>query len=134
MEALVYVSTATSLPTHAVVEDILHSAHARNPQLGLTGMLLWADMAFAQLLEGPPNSLDALWTRLAADPRHTDLRLLSRWPIEERFFAEWSMCSRRLTSRQHWELLEHGRGESDSAFCAWLLFLMNEAHRSAPLL
>lgn len=133
MQALLYVSTATALPTHSVVDDILATAHRNNPQFGLTGMLLWKDMAFAQLLEGPPESLDSLWRKLSADDRHEEVRLLSRWDIPERFFGDWSMCSHRLSARQHWELLERPPGEPDETFACWLLYLMNEAHRSAHL-
>lgn len=131
MEALVYVSTARAMPSHAVVDDILASAHRNNPALDLTGMLLWADMTFAQLLEGPDESLDAMWARLNADSRHEAVRLLTRWPVDQRFFGEWSMASRRLDGRQHWELLERSRGETDAEFSAWILYLMNEAHRDA---
>lgn len=131
MQALVYVSTARALPTHAVVGDILEAAHRNNPEHSLTGMLLWADMTFAQLLEGPEDSLDAMWARLTTDARHEAVRLLTRWPIEQRFFGEWSMASRRLDGRQHWELLERSRGETDAEFSSWILYLMNEAHRDA---
>jgi hypothetical protein len=134
MQALVYVSTATMLPTQDIVEPILATAHRNNATFGLTGMLLWKEMAFAQLLEGPPESLDSLWDRLVADDRHEDVRLLSRWEIEERFFSEWSMASHRLDQRQHWELLDRSENESDEDFCAWILYLMNDIHRSATLL
>jgi hypothetical protein len=133
MQALVYVSTATRLPSDAVVGDILATAHRENPRFGLTGMLLWKDMTFAQLLEGPEESLDRLWARLVADDRHEDLRLLSRWDTDHRFFGEWSMASRELNAREHWELLERPADEPDEEFCAWLLYLMNEVHRSARL-
>lgn len=131
MEALVYVSTARAMPSYALVDDILASAHRNNPALALTGMLLWADMTFAQLLEGPPPALDQMFARIAADDRHERVRLLSRWPIEERFFGEWSMRGRRLDARQHWDLLERSQGESDADLCGWVLFLMNEVHSAA---
>jgi hypothetical protein len=133
MQALVYVSTATALPGRAVLDDILESAHRNNPRLGLTGMLLWKEMSFAQLLEGPAKSLDALWGKLTADERHEDVRLLSRWDVDRRFFGEWSMANHRLNRRQHWELLDRRERETDEEFCAWILYLMNEVHRSAAL-
>ena len=133
MQALVYVSTATTLPTRNLVSAILDAAHRNNPKFGLTGMLLWKDMAFAQLLEGPADALDAMWDRLVADERHEDVRLLSRWTIESRFFGEWSMAGHRMNRRQHWELMERSAADGDEDFCAWILYLMNEVHRSAAL-
>jgi hypothetical protein len=88
-------------------------------------------MTFAQLLEGPGQGLDAMWGRLAADPRHEGVRLLSRWRATERLFGEWSMASSRLDPGRHWELMNRSEGETDAEFCAWILYLMNEAHRGA---
>jgi hypothetical protein len=133
MHGLVYVSTATTLPTHSIVDSILDSAHRRNPALGITGMLLWKEMAFAQYIEGPPDALDLLWTTLLRDERHEDVALLSRWELEERFFGDWSMASHRLNRRQHWEILERRETESPEDHAAWILALMNDAHRRAML-
>jgi hypothetical protein len=128
MEALIYVSTATTLPNQRMIDEILESAHRNNPAMELTGMLLWSDLTFAQLLEGPPAALDAMYARLAADPRHHDLRLLSRWPVGRRLFSEWSMASRRLAPRQPWDLLAD-RSDTATDTANWVLFLMNELRR-----
>jgi hypothetical protein len=130
MDALIYVSSARALPSRSMVDGILAAAYRNNPKSQLTGMLLWREMSFAQLLEGPTDALDEMYGRLLADPRHEDVRLLSRWPIEERLFAEWSMASRRLDRRQHWELLERNEGETDEDYAGWILHLMNEAHHA----
>ena len=130
MDALIYVSSARALPSRSMVGGVLAAAHRNNPTLQLTGMLLWREMRFAQLLEGPPDALDAMWSRLKADARHENVRLLSRWPIERRFFGEWSMASRRLDRRQCWELLDRDVGESDGDYAGWILHLMNEAHHA----
>ncbi|TVQ56729.1 MAG: BLUF domain-containing protein [Rhodobacteraceae bacterium] len=128
MEALIYVSTATELPNQRMIDRILDASHRNNPALDLTGMLLWSDMTFAQMLEGPSNALDILYARLQTDPRHSNLRLLSRWRIDQRLFSEWSMASRRLSPRGPWGLLTDAT--HDAATTAnWLLFLMNELRR-----
>ena len=93
LERLVYVSTATSrldLPRQAA-EIALWSAgpNARN---GLTGALVGHDGHFIQVVEGPPDALDALLRRLEADDRHYDLILIDRWPIETRVFESWAMA------------------------------------------
>lgn len=131
MQALVYVSTATSVPRPRLVDDIVSTARHVNPGLSITGMLLWSDRRFAQLIEGPPASLDLLYTRLLADPRHHDLRLLSRWTVPERLFPDWSMSSRRLQPRHAWELLDRLDGAHDGESAAWLIYLMSEIRRGA---
>lgn len=132
MEALIYVSTASTLPNARMIDDILDAAHRNNPALGLTGMLLWSDLTFAQLLEGPPDALDAMYARLLSDPRHRDLRLLSRWPVAGRLFSEWSMASRKLAPRQPWDLLPDRASDASDA-ANWVLFLMNELRRPAAV-
>jgi hypothetical protein len=132
MEALLYVSSATALPTRRSVDRILAAAHGNNPRLDLTGMLLWADRSFAQLLEGSAAALDRMYATLKADDRHENLRVLSRWAITERMFGEWSMGAEHLDRRQNWELLRrrdvHAR---DADTCIWLLGLMADIrHRS----
>jgi len=125
MEALLYLSSATGLPTRRGVDRILTAAHRNNPRLSLTGMLLWADRSFAQLLEGPAAALDRMYGVLVADSRHEGLRVLSRWPIGERLFAEWSMGSEHLDRRHDWELLRRRDAHArDADTCVWLLGLM----------
>jgi hypothetical protein len=130
MEALIYASVAEGLPRPAEVNAILATARRVNPRLGLTGMLLWSDTRFAQLLEGPSDALDLLYGRLLADTRHHDVTMLSRWDISHRLFPDWSMGSRRLDPRTSWELLDRLGDTTPGDAAAWVLFLMNEVrHR-----
>lgn len=130
MQALVYVSVATTLPRPRTIDAIVATARRVNPQLNVTGMLLWSDSRFAQLIEGPADSLDLLYGRLLADSRHHDLNMLARWDIPNRLFPDWSMASSRLDPRQSWELLDRLSGSSPGDACAWLIYLMNEVRRS----
>ena len=49
---LCYVSTATRLMTQADLLDLLATARQRNKACDVTGMLLYKDMSFVQILEG----------------------------------------------------------------------------------
>lgn len=46
---------------------------------------------FFQCLEGAAESVDALYRRLGDDKRHSDLTVLSREPISQPAFSDWSM-------------------------------------------
>ena len=62
-----------------------------NPANGLVGALYFADGCFFQCLEGPTDAVDALYARLHQDPRHKDLKVLSRNAIDQLSFSRWSM-------------------------------------------
>ena len=49
------------------------------------------------MLEGPAQALDALLARLATDPRHRDIVILDRAPVQTRLFGQWSMASARIS-------------------------------------
>jgi hypothetical protein len=46
---------------------------------------------FMQVLEGGRGAVSALYNRIAQDPRHRDIVLLSYEEIGERSFSGWSM-------------------------------------------
>ena len=46
---------------------------------------------FMQVLEGGRGAVSALYNRIAQDPRHRDIALLSYEEIGERSFSGWSM-------------------------------------------
>lgn len=98
LERLVYQSTATgrtaSLQNLVV---ILSESQRNNDRDGLTGALAAHRDRFIQVVEGPAQALDALLRRLSGDPRHTDIRMLGREPVEARSFADWSMASAAIT-------------------------------------
>ena len=67
------------------------SRKANNPRSGVTGVLCFSDGIFLQVLEGGRTAVSALYNRIAADPRHRDVVLLSYEEIGERRFAGWAM-------------------------------------------
>lgn len=98
LERLVYESTATgttgSIGNLAV---ILAESQRNNDRDDLTGVLAAHRDRYIQVVEGPAQALDALLRRLESDPRHRDVILLGREPIEARLFGRWRMASARIT-------------------------------------
>lgn len=98
LERLVYESTATG-PTASIsnLAVILAESQRNNDRDGLTGALAAHRDRYIQVVEGPAQALDSLLRRLESDPRHRDVTLLDRQPIDERLFSRWSMASARIT-------------------------------------
>lgn len=102
----VYVSSANKPFTQAELIELLRISRENNTKAGLTGMLLYHDGNFMQLLEGEPESVDALLNKLSLDPRHSGLMVLVRKPIEARSFGEWQMAFRNTGELPPTEMAE----------------------------
>ena len=70
---------------------LLERARHFNALHSLTGMLLYIEGNFFQVLEGEAESVDALYARIMLDRRHTRVTLIIREPIAQRDFSEWTM-------------------------------------------
>ena len=70
---------------------IMKKSTANNPAIGVTGVLCFSGEVFLQVLEGGRSQVSALYNRIAADPRHHDVVLMSYEEIAERRFAGWAM-------------------------------------------
>lgn len=94
---IVYISRSTfkTLATQNGIEPsvarILAQSRINNAKRGLVGALYFGDGCFFQCLEGRAEDVDRLYAALLKDPRHTDLKVLSRHAIEAKSFETWSM-------------------------------------------
>ena len=86
----------TSVPADGLgaddIDAILRTARRRNAELSLTGALMYGRGSFVQILEGPAASLDLLLDAIRKDPRHRDMTIVLRDPVEAREFAGWAMA------------------------------------------
>jgi hypothetical protein len=88
---LMYASRATETVRPETLNAILKKSTHDNPGIGVTGVLCFSGDIFLQVLEGGRSQVSKLYNRIAQDPRHTDVVLLSYDEIEERSFAGWAM-------------------------------------------
>ena len=65
---------------------------------GVTGMLFYGNGTFLQVIEGEATTVDELVGKIARDPRHEDIRILSRKAIEHREHPDWSMGFEQVTA------------------------------------
>lgn len=87
----IYASAATAEFAESDLPDLLRSSRAANAAQELTGMLLYTDRSFFQVLEGDEARVDALLDKIHQDPRHTRLTVVIREVIAKRAFGEWTM-------------------------------------------
>jgi hypothetical protein len=98
---MAYVSTASKLFEPAELREMLKEANERNKKTGVTGMLLYKDGQFMQVLEGEAEAVTATFSRISADPRHHGIMVLVKGAVKERRFPGWSMAFRDLNLPDH---------------------------------
>jgi hypothetical protein len=85
----------TSISTEPFDDDdllaLLDASRRNNADAGLTGMLLYRDGRFFQVIEGPEEALRARMETISADPRHTRVQVLFEETLGARRFPDWSM-------------------------------------------
>lgn len=87
----IYASAAAVPMTTESLQALLARARAHNIEAGLTGLLLFSEGSFLQVIEGPAAAVDSLYARIEADTRHVHVTQIIREPIHRRAFADWSM-------------------------------------------
>jgi len=84
-----------SRPAQAVgaplVASILAQALKHNPACGITGVLCYTSEVFLQVLEGGRDAVCELFNSIAADERHSGVRILLFEEIGQRRYARWAM-------------------------------------------
>lgn len=96
MLSLIYASTATKLFTQQELVELLETSQKNNVKTDITGMLLYRGGNFIQVIEGEPDAVLELYEIIKEDPRHKDVTLLSKDPIKNRQFPNWSMGFRNI--------------------------------------
>lgn len=99
MISLIYVSTAVHLLSYDELQDILEVSQRNNETGPVTGLLLYKDGNFMQVLEGPEEAVMNIFGKIQKDTRHKDITLLSITPIAEREFADWRMAFLNLQKK-----------------------------------
>lgn len=96
LRQLAYTSLTRDRVSRTGILDILRTSRAHNVPRGVTGALLYADGAFLQVIEGPPDAVDEVYGRIRQDPRHDRVMTLLDAAVETRAFPEWPMGLLRI--------------------------------------
>jgi Sensors of blue-light using FAD len=92
VDQILYCSLLSEPMDDLGIEGLVHSAANLNRMDHITGMLMYADGVFVQLIEGPCEAVNHLWARLLHDKRHRGIvQLYRRREVEQRACANWDM-------------------------------------------
>ncbi|WP_412069741.1 BLUF domain-containing protein [Rubrivirga sp. IMCC43871] len=83
------------------LSDLLLSARRFNARHDVTGKLVVLEdetgiTRFAQVIEGPAESIAVVTARIKSDPRHGRLQVVVQGDIDGRRFAGWDMAIARV--------------------------------------
>lgn len=88
---IVYASVATKPLPEEALRELVTGARAENTRQGVTGLLLYKNGSFLQVLEGEEGKTIRLFEKIRSDKRHEGIVMLSRREVEQRGFPDWAM-------------------------------------------
>ncbi|MEZ5938881.1 MAG: BLUF domain-containing protein [Hyphomonadaceae bacterium] len=98
-----YLSTAVEPFGALDLQTLLFRTRTRNAAKGVTGLLVYHDGCFIQVLEGPRDVVEDTLATIRTDPRHIGVIVLEQVAIAERSFPHFSMSyvpSGQMTAEQ----------------------------------
>jgi adenylate cyclase len=92
MIRITYISRITHPLSIKEIETIGIISSQNNKQVSITGLLVYFEKLFFQVLEGDDKEVERVFVKISKDERHSDiLRLKTEHGINERLFPTWSM-------------------------------------------
>ena len=92
MKRITYISRISHPLSIKEIEAIGNISSQNNLQVNITGLLVYFEKLFFQIIEGEDKEVDQLFKKIGKDPRHSDiLRLKTEYEVRERLFPTWSM-------------------------------------------
>jgi hypothetical protein len=88
---IIYLSSAVRLMNSSDLSELLKVSRRNNQTRNITGMLLYGDGSFIQVLEGASDDIEAIYAVIQADTRHRSVTRILSGKIGRRNFADWKM-------------------------------------------
>ena len=104
MYHLVYTSYAVEPFLEEDLIQLLIKNRTYNKQKHISGILLYLNGKFIQVLEGKKSEVLALYTIIEKDPRHKKVRIVIEGSSSHRFFKDWSMGFKKLSVEEFEDL------------------------------
>jgi hypothetical protein len=88
---LVYVSHAGFNVSDEEIRSILDVSIKNNTRDSITGLLIYSNQLFFQVLEGPLDAVESCYARVSKDDRHGAPSIMWQDDVAERSFPSWKM-------------------------------------------
>jgi hypothetical protein len=88
---VVYMSTAVGVLRAEELDRIYLRAKSGNAGAGITGLMLFYEGVFLQVLEGPAAGVMSLMEKIRRDRRHSGIAMLEAGPVDARAFEGSAM-------------------------------------------
>lgn len=88
---IIYLSSGLKDLTSSDVKEILVKAKENNRDKNITGVLLYLDKNFIQVLEGEKENVIILYQKISLDHRHKNVIKVIEGSIAYRQFDKWDM-------------------------------------------
>ncbi|BAX82537.1 BLUF domain-containing protein [Labilibaculum antarcticum] len=121
---IVYLSYSSKELSERELNDLLATIRRKNEIQNITGLLLYNDEAFIQVIEGDRENIHRVFDLISKDSRHTNVLKILEEPITKRAFPDWSMGFRKVTKEQNMQLpgfsdfMQNKHSEIDYEECA----------------
>ncbi|MBC7739428.1 MAG: BLUF domain-containing protein [Candidatus Saccharibacteria bacterium] len=89
---IAYVSRSRSPLVPELLSDILDVSAINNTRDGITGILMYHDQLFFQVLEGDHDSVARCFARILDDHRHASVYMMLAHEVKTRAFPDWAMA------------------------------------------
>ncbi len=114
MYHLVYTSLATNPLSEEELVRLLMKSRANNKGLDVSGMLLYLQGKFIQVLEGEREQVRSLYNNIQKDRRHRKVTVVVEGESPDLIFKSWSMGFKHLTQTEFYQ--ESGFLDMDEFF------------------
>jgi hypothetical protein len=91
MHRIIYLSSAIELFTDEEINLLLQKSRFNNMQKNITGLLLYSEGNFIQILEGNKDEIQNTFEKIKLDNRHKNIITVINEPIKNRTFSDWKM-------------------------------------------
>ncbi|MGZ2371529.1 BLUF domain-containing protein [Ancylomarina sp. YFZ004] len=121
---IVYLSYSEKELSESELNGFLATIRRKNEIQNITGLLLYNDEAFIQVIEGKKDTILNLFDIISNDSRHSNIVKLLEEPITKRAFPDWAMGFRKLDKQQNVQIpgfsdfMQNKRSEIDNKECA----------------
>ena len=98
MYHLAYTSHAVKSLSEAELLELLEQSRDKNKEFNISGILLYVEGKFMQVLEGRKAFVEKIYASIQKDPRHTKVTLVLEGNSPARVFEGWSMGFKKLSA------------------------------------